>query len=1044
MKLYKIDAILRELIKIMRYPILVILGFSLFATISLSGQQSVLQKFQDNKLRHIDVPTKSSDFFSVNNKSLGLTEDDHMIQVKKWTDRSGITRHRYTQSYRNLPVIGSAYTLHSNNGAVYKATGNLFPNIDLSITPSFTKKELEEKASIILESYLTYQKVIMLSKDIEWKSNYDQLCIIDQTYPDISGNYRLAHAYKITTEDYNFPINYTVYMDAHTGKFIDAYTNIKCGDSKGVAHTRYYGKQEINTDSISPDLFLLRDNTRGNGVITYDYDNRDEPVSDNDNVWDNNKDGNLSAAGDAHYCSGEYYDMMMEYFNWDGLDGEGGELISIVNVFDRYYVNAFWDGTSTYYGNGDCHRYGPLTTLTVVGHEFAHGWTDYTSDLVYRNESGALNESISDIIGKGLEYYSDIENFTWKIGDHIRKNEEIRIFRSMSDPNERNHPKYYAGDNWRTGTADRGGVHSNSGVFNHWFYLLVEGGTGQNEAGVSYNVGRIGMRSALDVVFHTQTGYLTPSSNYFDCMYYTLEVAEELYGQESSEYDSVLEAWKAVGLYPGIDDFDLSVYISSDDPIVLCPGEEKYVQVIVKNSGTKTIESGINFSIAFDQKLLPEKEETVIIDRNLPVGDSIIYTFDTPIVNDVDKDGTFYVYIEDIDINTLNNITIGSLRISEVEGLDISVERFDLIPSEECGSQTVSRYSYGLRNTGCEVIPDGEILVFDIVTDKGNFSVERPLFADLQPGSFVGSAGSLVSDVPEGISDFKATLSFENDINADNNTSSDVVLFPQSIEQGYREDFEKVLDDVPYMISLIDKYNHDTIVEYYGNQLLAFSSTTEVLTVDDCNDPIGYFDGYDRSAELTFCIDAGDMEQPIFSFDLIQILNEDRRYDLPVEAFGAMVRVETRDSIHPIIYGQQSGAMINHDISLPPNYSGELTIEIITAFASSTEGSYLDNRDIVMFDDFKLYSNDDISLQTDELGYTIFPNPTADLIRVYNKDADRIFDLYVHDQLGREFAVKKSNVNQGWIDLSAIPTGVYNILIVEYGNIVSTQRVVKF
>ena len=137
--------------------------------------------------------------------------------------------------------------------------------------------------------------------------------------------------------------------------------------------------------------------------------------------WDLTNEDQNEIALDAHYSTTAFYDMMNERYGWSGIDGLGGELVSRVHVNGKYYVNAYWDGNRANFGNGDCDRYAPLTTLAIVGHEFMHGVTDYTSDLVYRNESGALNESMSDIFGKALEYYEDPQNFNWILGDIIRK-----------------------------------------------------------------------------------------------------------------------------------------------------------------------------------------------------------------------------------------------------------------------------------------------------------------------------------------------------------------------------------------------------------------------------------------------------------------------------------------------------------------------------------------------------------------------------------------------------------------------------------------------
>ena len=173
-----------------------------------------------------------------------------------------------------------------------------------------------------------------------------------------------------------------------------------------------------------------------------------------------------------------------------------------------------------------------------------HGITDFTSDLIYSDESGAINESMSDIFAKGLEFFEDPDNFEWTIGHSFLETEFAEPFRSFVDPNLFRHPKMYNGQFW----YDGGGVHTNSSVGNHWFYLLVNGGSAMNEAGVEYDIQGIGMNKALQIVFLTQTSALTPNSTYSFYNESSTIVAEELYGIGSTEALNVLEAWKAVGV----------------------------------------------------------------------------------------------------------------------------------------------------------------------------------------------------------------------------------------------------------------------------------------------------------------------------------------------------------------------------------------------------------------------------------------------------------------------------------------------------------------
>jgi len=212
------------------------------------------------------------------------------------------------------------------------------------------------------------------------------------------------------------------------------------------------------------------------------------------------------------------------------------------------YVNAFWNGSETTYGNGNCENYSPLTVYEIVGHEYAHGLTQFTSGLIYYNESGAINEAISDIIGKAFEWDYDNEHFEWKIGSQIRKSNNARFFRSMENPWQRSHPKYYKGRHWRFDEGDNAGVHSKSGVMNFWFYLMVEGKRAINEGNMLYDVEPIGLDSALQLVYLLETAYLTENSNFADAFRYTKMAAADLWGEDSFGYDVAIEAWKAVGL----------------------------------------------------------------------------------------------------------------------------------------------------------------------------------------------------------------------------------------------------------------------------------------------------------------------------------------------------------------------------------------------------------------------------------------------------------------------------------------------------------------
>jgi len=204
------------------------------------------------------------------------------------------------------------------------------------------------------------------------------------------------------------------------------------------------------------------------------------------------------------------------------------------------------------YGDGDGVNFTPLVCLDVVGHEITHGVTQYSANLRYLGESGALNESFSDIFGNEVEFAKEgvpgSGTGNWRMGEDITPS-GLGI-RNMQNPNEFNDPDTYLGTYWvTTGSGDAGGVHTNSGVQNFWFYLLCEGGSGTNDHGNAYNVSAIGFTKAAAIAYRNLTVYLTPSSNYYAARVGAINSAIDLYGAGSPEVQAVMDAWDAVGVY---------------------------------------------------------------------------------------------------------------------------------------------------------------------------------------------------------------------------------------------------------------------------------------------------------------------------------------------------------------------------------------------------------------------------------------------------------------------------------------------------------------
>ncbi|MBR4840835.1 MAG: M4 family metallopeptidase [Paludibacteraceae bacterium] len=226
----------------------------------------------------------------------------------------------------------------------------------------------------------------------------------------------------------------------------------------------------------------------------------------------------------------------------------------------HFYPNAYatYDKNGTgcmLYGLGDFTTFGPLVSLDIMAHEYTHMVTNFNGNggLEYQGESGALNESFSDIFGTAVEFYTLGEEANWTIGESVSLTHSN--LRDLSNPKNTEgmdqQPDTYKGEYWSDTedlANDHGGVHTNSGVQNYWFYLLSVGGHGTNDNNEEYVVTGIGIEKAAKIAYRNLTFYLTPQATYEDAVEGSMAAAKDLYGESSPEQKSVFDAWCAVGL----------------------------------------------------------------------------------------------------------------------------------------------------------------------------------------------------------------------------------------------------------------------------------------------------------------------------------------------------------------------------------------------------------------------------------------------------------------------------------------------------------------
>jgi Zn-dependent metalloprotease len=249
----------------------------------------------------------------------------------------------------------------------------------------------------------------------------------------------------------------------------------------------------------------------------------------------------------AHDNAGLVHEFLKTVLGRDSIDGKGMQMKSVVH-YGVAFNNAYWDGEKMTYGDGDGETFAPLSlAIDVVGHEMAHGVTEHTAGLQYRNQSGALNESWSDVFGELIEQWAENRSgfgttdaakaADWLIGEDVfTPGVAGDALRSMKTPGTG-----YKGDpqpghmkDYKKMSSDNGGVHVNSGIPNKAAY----------EAAI-----RIGGEKLAKIWYKALTDYLKPNSSFADAASATLAAANKLYGT-GAESQAIVDAWTAVGIIP--------------------------------------------------------------------------------------------------------------------------------------------------------------------------------------------------------------------------------------------------------------------------------------------------------------------------------------------------------------------------------------------------------------------------------------------------------------------------------------------------------------
>ncbi|SHL74056.1 M4 family metallopeptidase [Flavobacterium chilense] len=584
----------RKLPKIMASAV-IILTFSVsgFAqnTDKRVSQKSVSENGQPSLITFSDKSTyKGTDYNTVFKEQLGLKDNQSFSKVKTESDKDGFTHEKFQLYEQGIKVEFANYTLHSKEGKLVSMNGEFYALQNVKTTPKLSNQAAFAKAI----AHTGAKQYLWETPEDAAAMNYEkpkgELVLLpdmeEQGEDRKSDKVRLAYKFDIYATN---PVSRgDLYIDAETGKVLFYNATIKhLGEyshgaklksakinpinqkqtvsSKAAivaanAATRYSGTQVIQT-TLSGSSYILADATRGLGINTYNMKKGTSYTAavnftDADNNWtaaeynNTNKD---NGALDAHWGAEKTYDYWSAVHGRNSYDNAGAIIKSYVH-YSSAYDNAYWNGSVMTYGDGSGTYFDILTAIDVAGHEIGHAVCTYTANLAYQKESGAMNEAFSDIWGACIEYNAAPTKSTWLIGEDIERRSGHLSLRSMSNPKTEGQPDTYGGTYWvnvsctPTSSNDYCGVHTNSGVLNHWFYILSVGKSGTNDIGSAYNVTGITIEKAAKIAYRLESVYLTANSTYANARTSGIQSAIDLYGAGSPEVIATTNAFYAVGV----------------------------------------------------------------------------------------------------------------------------------------------------------------------------------------------------------------------------------------------------------------------------------------------------------------------------------------------------------------------------------------------------------------------------------------------------------------------------------------------------------------
>jgi len=473
---------------------------------------------------------------------------DEFVLNQEQTDELGMVHLRFQQVFHGIPVYGGEAYLHGNQGFIDRFNGYVYPTpVTVQLTPALQASVAIQSVVAHVSGETVYRELSQVEKQLlKYDAPVSELVI----YHKNKETDQEKLAWHITIRP-NLIERWEYFINAMDGSLIHFYNNTQTdgdvlasgNDLNGVNQT-FHVYLEAGTYymvDISKPMF----NAQSFEGVIKSYDAFNAPYNQVSNASIVTSPSNSWAANaiSAHYHASVSYDYWKNVHNRNSYNNQGASIINVINITSENgqgFDNAFWSGQAMFYGNGG-NYFKPLAgALDVCAHELGHAVDETSANLEYQYESGAINESYSDIIG------AMVERVNWKIGEDIMKpgvsGFPSGAMRDMSNPHNGgssfDDPCYqpaHVSEKY-TGSQDNGGVHINSGIGNYAYYLYAQA---------------VGLEKGEKTFMRALFNYLTRSSQFIDFRLAVIQAAKDLYGNQSAEVTAAGNAFDAVGITDG-------------------------------------------------------------------------------------------------------------------------------------------------------------------------------------------------------------------------------------------------------------------------------------------------------------------------------------------------------------------------------------------------------------------------------------------------------------------------------------------------------------